>query len=709
MKKTSKLLILFFLGLFAQGVYAQVKVGNNPTTINSNSVLELEATNKGLLLPRVTLSATNNASPLSAHVAGMIVYNTATAGTLPNDVVPGYYYNDGTKWQLIAFSDLADVDNDGGPVIDNTLTAPPTSGDDGDVYIVPSGASGDWAGQTNNIAELAGVNTSGNLIWNFYTPVSGEKRVVTEGANAGNTYQFNGTTWVLSSTRPPTSPFWRLGGNYTNTRNNRVGTINNNSFRLMSRGRDRLIVHPNGNVSIGRTTAPSRLSVSGGALIVSGAPNNNQGMHLSWNSGILFGGLAAQGYSGFVNHRGTGAGGFTWAQTNDASTYIQLMRLNPNGLLIGGGLQDFPSQRLEVNGNIALSSTYNMGIMRNTVGLIRIGSNMPSLLGVSQPTFQGSFISFDSRSTKPAIEFHVKQPNSSVETEAMVINNSGNVGIGTVSPTERLQVSGGNIRIDNSASYIVSGAGGVGPAINSNTIIAIRSLTGIAFETDSEERMRINIAGNIGIGTTSPTRKLDVFGDISNRGLYFINSADGNSAGAITTTGQTGTDNGIVITSTRAAGKIVFETNNGGTSERMRINNNGNVGIGTASPSQRLTVFNGTTTGTYTTTGWLHSSDARLKTNVVKVENALGLVNQLNGVYYNWSNNLESGRQLGFLAQDVQKVVPEVVMGVEGDVTKGETLSMAYQNLVPVLVEAIKDQQKQIDELKAKLELLEKK
>jgi hypothetical protein len=632
MKKTNKLIILLFLGLFTHGAYAQVKVGNNPTTINSNSVLELEATNKGLLLPRVALSATNNASPLSAHVAGMIVYNTATAGTLPNDVVPGYYYNDGTKWQLIAFSDLADVDNDGGPVIDNTLTTPPTSGDDGDVYIVPSGATGAWAGQTNNIAELAGVNTSGNLIWNFYTPVSGEKRVVTEGANAGNTYQFNGATWVLSSTRPPTSPFWRLGGNFTNTRNNRIGTINANAFRVMTSGRDRLIVHPNGNVSIGRTTAPSRLSVSGGALIVSGAPNNNQGMHLSWNSGVLFGGLAAQGYSGFVNHRGTGAGGFTWAQTNDASTYIQLMRLNPNGLLIGGGLQDFPSQRLEVNGNIALSSTFSMGISRNTVGLIRIGSNMPSLLGVSAPSFQGSFISFDSRSTKPAIEFHVKQPNSLVENEVMVINNNGNVGIGTVTPNERLQVSGGNIRIDNTATYTISAAGGIGSAINSTSMIGVKSQTGIAFETNSAERMRVDINGNVGIGVTSPTNILHINGQ-----------------------------------------------------------------------------------GRATNSAWATTSDMRLKENIVDYKLGINELMKIHTVEYNYKPNVvgmteeeKSKTRVGILAQELEKILPRTISTISENGLEDQRVFSADE-LIFLLINATQDQQKQIDELKAKLELLEKK
>jgi hypothetical protein len=80
---------------------AQVKVGNNPATINPNSALEVESSNKGIRFPRVALAATNNPSPLSAHIEGMMVYNTATAGSPPTNVIPGMYYNDGTKWQKV--------------------------------------------------------------------------------------------------------------------------------------------------------------------------------------------------------------------------------------------------------------------------------------------------------------------------------------------------------------------------------------------------------------------------------------------------------------------------------------------------------------------------------------------------------------------------------------------------------------------------------
>jgi hypothetical protein len=92
--------IIFPLALLgaAFAANAQVKVGDNPTTINSNAVFEVESATKGILLPRVALTGTASPAPLSAFTAGMTVYNTATAGSGTTAVTPGMYYSDGTKW-----------------------------------------------------------------------------------------------------------------------------------------------------------------------------------------------------------------------------------------------------------------------------------------------------------------------------------------------------------------------------------------------------------------------------------------------------------------------------------------------------------------------------------------------------------------------------------------------------------------------------------
>jgi hypothetical protein len=88
-------------------VHLNAQTGIGTTTPHASAKLEVAATNKGFLPPRVTLSGTNDISTISSPATGLVVFNTATAGTTPNNVLPGYYYYDGTKWnQLVDQSSL---------------------------------------------------------------------------------------------------------------------------------------------------------------------------------------------------------------------------------------------------------------------------------------------------------------------------------------------------------------------------------------------------------------------------------------------------------------------------------------------------------------------------------------------------------------------------------------------------------------------------
>ena len=94
-KLTRGFFIFLMLMLASLGSFAQ-NMGVNATGAppNANAGLDVDFTDKGILIPRVALTGTSSFAPLAAHVAGMIVYNTATAG----DVTPGFYYNNGTRW-----------------------------------------------------------------------------------------------------------------------------------------------------------------------------------------------------------------------------------------------------------------------------------------------------------------------------------------------------------------------------------------------------------------------------------------------------------------------------------------------------------------------------------------------------------------------------------------------------------------------------------
>lgn len=99
-------LLLVCCSLLCTGLslYPQVKIGDNPTTLNNNSLLELESTNKGFLVPRVSLTGLTSAAPLTAPVpTGMTVYNTGAA------VPTGYYFWNGTRWlRLLTSANMRD-------------------------------------------------------------------------------------------------------------------------------------------------------------------------------------------------------------------------------------------------------------------------------------------------------------------------------------------------------------------------------------------------------------------------------------------------------------------------------------------------------------------------------------------------------------------------------------------------------------------------
>ena len=101
------------------------------------------------------------------------------------------------------------------------------------------------------------------------------------------------------------------------------------------------------------------------------------------------------------------------------------------------------------------------------------------------------------------------------------------------------------------------------------------------------------------------------------------------------------------------------------------------------------------------------SSDFRFKTNIRPVTNALDKIKALRGVYFNWNQNEFPDRQfgsnveLGFIAQEVEKIIPEIVTK---DKTKEEYRSVKYDKLVSVLIEGIKELTKQVEYLKTKIE-----
>ena len=152
------------------------------------------------------------------------------------------------------------------------------------------------------------------------------------------------------------------------------------------------------------------------------------------------------------------------------------------------------------------------------------------------------------------------------------------------------------------------------------------------------------------------------------------------------------TDSGVRIWCSQAVHKataVPFQVATSTGTELFRVHADGNIGIGSDSPSQKLDVA-----GTVKATDFDSTSDIRLKTNVQVIENPLDKVIQIEGVSFNWKENNKPA--LGVIADQVQKIIPELV---HGDNPK----TVNYNGLIGLLIEAVKEQQIQIDELKSKL------
>jgi hypothetical protein len=173
------------------------------------------------------------------------------------------------------------------------------------------------------------------------------------------------------------------------------------------------------------------------------------------------------------------------------------------------------------------------------------------------------------------------------------------------------------------------------------------------------------------------------------------------------------------------------------TSERVTLKSSGEVGINNTNPTYRLDIVGdarvntgalGVNVAPNATDGRIdasndivaYSSDRRLKTNIKSIETPLEKVEKLIGFTYNWNNkakelaNYNTEESLvGVFAQDVQAVLPEAVKlapfdnnGNDKSITGEDYLTVQYEKLVPLLIEAIKEQQKQINNLQTQINYL---
>jgi len=232
----------------------------------------------------------------------------------------------------------------------------------------------------------------------------------------------------------------------------------------------------------------------------------------------------------------------------------------------------------------------------------------------------------------------------------------------------------------------------------------------------------INATGLVGVGTASPVARLHSLItsastvtapiDAAAIGLFISNSdATANNIAAISlgnsapgNQAQIGVVNlGSAVT---AGGHLFFNTRaaGGGLGERMRITSAGDVGIGTASPDQKLSV-----NGDASKSGggsWQTFSDERLKNIKGRFNSGLSAVMRLQPIRYEYKQNnamglVSQGEHVGFGAQALQKVIPEAVTS-----NAAGYLMVNNDPIIWTMLNAIKEQQKEIAELKGEVQKL---
>ena len=425
---------------------------------------------------------------------------------------------------------------------------------------------------------------------------------------------------------------------------------------------------------------------------------------------------------------------------------------------VGIGTQT-PTQPLQVIGDIAVGHHWEGA---NKTAGIKIGKpDVNGGWGIASAFIQFQDSKANGVNKGTSIAFHTHQWGTGTN-EALRIAANGNVGIGSSDPDHELDVDGTinarEILVDGqplmtSGDPIAVGVSSVHPNFKlqakggsgswkggiasggENSAVVIGELSGKATVGAHNGALGgwtdliLSPEGNVGIGTSAPAHKLDVDGTINAREVLIngqpLTAGGGSQPGGTGAPGDTlaigapsvhpnfklqvqggaaAWKGGIASGGTKSAvvvGELGGKATIGGHAGSLNnwadliLSPEGNVGIGTATPAEKLDVA-----GNIHCHGTVaQNSDGRLKKAIQPIASALNKVIGLRGVNYLWKDAARGNdTQMGLIAQEVEAVLPEAVCtDTEGN------KSITYGNLTAVLIEAVKEQQKQIEALKERV------
>ncbi len=230
------------------------------------------------------------------------------------------------------------------------------------------------------------------------------------------------------------------------------------------------------------------------------------------------------------------------------------------------------------------------------------------------------------------------------------------------------------------------------------------------------------VNGKVGVGTSSPIWKLHVSGGHVGVDNNYSLVGKSTAGQGVSLASVDGSDYALLGDSYAGLHGLRFYSGSG--TESMRITNTGKVGIGNSNPGYLLTMEpSGGGFYDQSTHNWVSVSSGRWKSNIKPITSALDTVLKLNGVSFKWKKRTDvfetgmDGKQkyisssweddpngrddIGLIGEEVMKVLPEVVAVDQKE--SNYVAGVAYSKMVPLLIEAIKDQQKQIEALKSEV------
>ena len=441
---------------------------------------------------------------------------------------------------------------------------------------------------------------------------------------------YNGTSWVNQG-----GTYWTLNGN--NITNNNIG-----------------------NVGIGTSSPTARLHVADSSVVFTGPltllpdptapPVSGAGTRMMWYP------QKAAFRVGYVE-------GTEWDKDNI-------------------GFQSFAAgYNTKASGSYSVSlgaRTTASGEYSTTMGELTVASGTLSTSMGDQTRAFGYAATSMGVFTRAIGDYSTSTGNNTTATG----NNSATIGLGTVSRSfssfsvgmynDSISGSTTNASVATDPLFIIGN--GSGDATRRNAMIVLKN-------------------GNVGIGTNTPLLSS------AGTGLHLQNNT-------FTQLRLQSTANNAGIELKSASGNLLeIGTNNSSwfylydrtiSQYKMVVDAAGNVGLGTASPSQKLHVI-----GNILASGTITSSDLRYKKNIRDISDPLQKIRAIRGVSYDFKTDefsdkgFSKDQQVGVIAQEVEAVLPQVVF-----TDKDGYKAVDYSKIVPLLIEGIKDQQKQIEDQK---------